>query len=193
MVVTTVLGMKRLSIKGASSKLIVGRYFLISAAIAVFIVVIASLIQHVTVSSQPINNVTVAEVVNFFFQFVPANIISPFIEANTPQLIFMALILGVMLNILRGQVPNLIRIINPIPSSSKVESVFKTLAAACFVDCFNCFRAVLFCSEIIPDKTCTNKGSSFQNETAVPDSTSERLYQRFLRRDGILLHKAAGY
>ncbi|MBR3262679.1 MAG: cation:dicarboxylase symporter family transporter [Lachnospiraceae bacterium] len=116
MVVTTVLGMKRLSIKGASSKLIVGRYFLISAAIAVFIVVIASLIQHVTVSSQPINNVTVAEVVNFFFQFVPANIISPFIEANTPQLIFMALILGVMLNILRGQVPNLIRIINQINS-----------------------------------------------------------------------------
>ncbi|MBO7729269.1 MAG: cation:dicarboxylase symporter family transporter [Lachnospiraceae bacterium] len=114
MVVTTVLSMKRLSIKGASSKLIVGRYFLISAAISVFIVVIASLIQHVSIASQPLNNVTVAEAVDFFFQFVPADIISPFIEANTPQLIFMALILGVMLNILRGQVPNLIRIVHQI-------------------------------------------------------------------------------
>ncbi len=114
MVVTTVLGLKRLSVKGASSKLIVGRYFLISGAIAAFIVLIASLIQRVTVASQPLNNVTVAEAVDFFFRFVPADIISPFIEANTPQLIFMALMLGIMLNILRGQVPNLIRITNQI-------------------------------------------------------------------------------
>lgn len=116
MVVTTMISLKRLSIKGASSKLIVGRYFLISAAIAVFIVVIATLVQHMAVARQPLNSVAMVRFVDFFFQFVPSNIISPFIEANTPQLIFMALMLGVMLNVLRGQVPNLIRIVNQINS-----------------------------------------------------------------------------
>ena len=116
MVVTTVLSMKKLSIKGASSRLIVGRYFLISALIAAFTVLVCSAIQNMSVAAQPINKVTVAEVLDYFFHIVPNEMISPFMEADTPQLIFMALVLGAMLNVLRDQIPNLIRIVNQINS-----------------------------------------------------------------------------
>ena len=115
MVVTTVLSLRRLSIKGASSKMIVGRYFLISAIITVVAVVVASTFRHMSVSYQGVvNKMTLTEVLSFIFRIVPNDMITPFIEADTPQLIFMALVLGAMLNILRNQVPNLIRIVHQI-------------------------------------------------------------------------------
>ena len=114
MVVTTVLSLKRLSIKGVSSKMIVGRYFLISAILTIVIVVIVSTFRHMSVSYQGLNKMTLSEVLNFIFRIVPNDILTPFIEADTPQLIFMALMLGAMLNILRNQLPNLIRIVHQI-------------------------------------------------------------------------------
>ena len=115
MVVTTVLSLRRLSIKGASSKMIVGRYFLISAIITVVAVVVASAFRHMIVSYQGVvNKMTLTEVLSFIFRIVPNDMITPFVEADTPQLIFMALVLGAILNILRNQVPNLIRIVHQI-------------------------------------------------------------------------------
>ena len=115
MVVTTVLCLRRLSIKGASSKMIVGRYFLISAIITIVTVAIVSSLRHMTVFYQGVvNKMTLTEVLEFIFRTVPNDMITPFIEADTPQLIFMALVLGAMLNILRNQVPNLIRIMHQI-------------------------------------------------------------------------------
>ena len=114
MVVTTVIGLRRLSGKGASSKRIVGRYFLFSAVIAIFTIFVTTVAAHMSVTHQAFNNATVSEVLEFFFQVVPSEVVSPFMEANTPQLIFLAALLGVLLYILREQVPNLIRIVNQI-------------------------------------------------------------------------------
>ncbi|MBR3403385.1 MAG: cation:dicarboxylase symporter family transporter [Parasporobacterium sp.] len=109
MVITTVLGMGRLSGKGTSGRWVIARYFLITAGIAAFTVAISSLISRVTVFPQQMDLDTVSEVMEEFFQIVPSNLITPFVDADTPQLILLAFILGGMLNLIRDRVPNLVK------------------------------------------------------------------------------------
>ena len=116
MVVTTVLGMGRLSGKGTSGRWVIARYFLITAGIAAFTVTMGSLIFRVAVAPQVMDLDTVSEVMEEIFQVVPWDLLTPFVDADTPQLILIAFILGGMLNLIRDQVPNLVKLFKQLNS-----------------------------------------------------------------------------
>ena len=116
MVVTTILEMGRLNGKGANSWKLVFRYFLITFLIIALIVGILSILFHLIMGSQTLDRVIISEILDSFFRIVPSEIVLPFMEANTPQLILLGFVLGTVLVILREQTPHLTKLVKEINS-----------------------------------------------------------------------------
>ena len=110
-VITAVLNSEKLSERGGSSKRVVGRYFIFSFIMAALALWAALLAFPLTFAG----NAAVADESADFFKelllFVPEDAFTPFIMSNTPQLLFLAFMIGGALNALGDQTKNLRRVI----------------------------------------------------------------------------------
>lgn len=96
-VVTTMLNTRGITRKGGNSLWVIVRYFILSIAMVTFAIAF-SLIAH------PLGNTwvewdknLVRDLLVNLSSIVPANIIEPFVESNTSQLLFLAFVLGYVL------------------------------------------------------------------------------------------------
>ena len=114
MVLSTVTSVGRNTTKGADHRKAVGRYFALSFLLAVPVTAIAVLLFHIPVHLDTLGSSTLDDIVRGLFLFIPEDIISPFITAETPQLILAAFIIGAAMNALSNQVPVLTRVVQQI-------------------------------------------------------------------------------
>ncbi|MBR3315860.1 MAG: cation:dicarboxylase symporter family transporter [Atopobiaceae bacterium] len=111
MVITTLLDMRQVDERGGSWRHMVARYFGISFFIAFVTVVVSALVLRVGAIHEEIEMRRIAQLLDGMMRFIPEHIVEPFATSNTPQLLFLAAIVGSALIALGEQVTDLVRIV----------------------------------------------------------------------------------
>lgn len=93
-VMSTMLDTREVSEQGGRSGRIVGRYFAVSLIVGLVPIALASLINREAFSSEAFTRDTMAELIQKFFSIIPENLLDPFMEFNTAQLIMMGIVLA---------------------------------------------------------------------------------------------------
>ena len=94
MVCTSVLNTRTIEEEGGSSRQIFLRYFLISLLAALAAVVTAVSFAWADLRTSGTLGIRLAEYFKTILKIMPDNIVSPFVESNTPQLLLLAFLLG---------------------------------------------------------------------------------------------------
>lgn len=94
MVMTTVLNTGSIEEEGGSSKKVVARYFLFSSLLAFVSLVFCEIVAGKPLVPEDEIGISASEYLNHIFHLVPKDALSPIIEANTPQILLMAFVLG---------------------------------------------------------------------------------------------------
>lgn len=93
-VMSTMLDTREVSEQGGNSGRIVGRYFIVSLIVGLVPIALLSLINRGAFSSEAFTRYTLAELMQKFFSIVPENLLDPFRDFNTAQLIMMGIVLA---------------------------------------------------------------------------------------------------
>ena len=93
-VMSTMLDTREVSEQGGSSARIVGRYFIVSLAVGLVPIALVAVLKDGTFSTELFTRDTVAELIQKFFSIVPENLLDPFRDFNTAQLILMGIVLA---------------------------------------------------------------------------------------------------
>lgn len=94
MVIATILNTGAISSQGIRSEIIVGRYFLLSAGMAALTVTLLCLPVPDIVSPHRPGHEEIMQFAEKIIKLVPEDIFAPIRNANTPQLLVMAIVLG---------------------------------------------------------------------------------------------------
>ena len=109
MVISTTLGIDKITRAGGRSRNVIARYFFLSFAmgfVAIGLAVPVFPLHTSASSSAEVTQTVVKEIQNL----IPNNFFKPFMESNTPQLLLLAFVLGAAMNIIGQPVRNLRRI-----------------------------------------------------------------------------------
>ena len=93
-VMSTMLDTREVSEQGGNSGRIVGRYFIVSLIVGLVPVALVTQLNREVFSSEPFTRDTAAELIQKFFSIVPENLLDPFRDFNTAQLIMMGIVLA---------------------------------------------------------------------------------------------------
>lgn len=93
-VMSTLLDTREVSEQGGNSVRIVGRYFAVSLIVGLVPIALVSLVNREAFSSEAFTRDTLAELIQKFFSIVPENLLDPFRDFNTAQLILMGIVLS---------------------------------------------------------------------------------------------------
>ena len=93
-VMSTMLDTREVSEQGGSSGRILGRYFIVSLVAGLMPLAAASAIVRSAFATDEFSRYTIAELMKKFFGIIPENMIDPFRDFNTAQLILMGIILA---------------------------------------------------------------------------------------------------
>ncbi len=98
MVASTLLNMRSISEQGGDSRIVVARYFLFSLIAAVSTAALAQIIFTPEIKGEEMSGIKASGIFESFLnRIIPENVVSPLIEANTPQILVMAFVLGTAL------------------------------------------------------------------------------------------------
>ena len=110
MVMNTVLNMGKVEERGANGKRIIGRYLVLSFSITLMAFAILLLILPDLKLGSGMDTDEATGLFSYLLEMVPNDILTPFIESNSPQLILLAVFIGNAINIIGSQAKNLARI-----------------------------------------------------------------------------------
>ena len=113
MTITTILNTGKIAKRGGDSKGVIGRYFFFSVIMCLFAIVVAAVLFRPTMSNE-VNGQLASGLFEQILSYVPAEVFSPFMESNTPQLLVMAFVLGGALNVIGEQADRLAMIVKQI-------------------------------------------------------------------------------
>ena len=111
MVITTLLDVRQVDEHGGSWRYMVARYFGISFFIAFVTVMASAIVLRVAAVHEEVGAQRIAQLLDGMMRFIPEHIVEPFATSNTPQLLFIAAIIGSALIALEEQVADLIRFV----------------------------------------------------------------------------------
>ena len=94
MLVTTILNTGAISEQGGSSAIILGRYLGLAILMGFIAILATSIIMGIDTYSGHMSNESTSEFIRKIINIVPRNLLDPFINVDTPQLILMSLVLG---------------------------------------------------------------------------------------------------
>lgn len=94
MVLTTILNMGNIGEEGASTRKVIGRYMILSLMAAMGAVAISSYAAQVSLDDGASVGQEVAKYLSRSFRIVPDNIVEPFAQSNTPQILLIAFLIG---------------------------------------------------------------------------------------------------
>ncbi|MBR6473672.1 MAG: cation:dicarboxylase symporter family transporter [Firmicutes bacterium] len=110
-VLTAICGIGSAAVMNKSGKKLIRRFILSSTVMTVAFVIIMQFTIRPDFMSSPLKN-TVVSLFNAFLDFVPGDIISPFLNTDSPMLIVLAIIIGNALLVLGNQGDRLVKIAN---------------------------------------------------------------------------------
>ncbi len=110
-VLTAICGIGSAAVMNKSGKRLIMRFLLSSTVMTVIYAGVMSLILRPEKVGSPLST-TVISVFDAFLDFVPGDIVSPFLNTDSPQLILLAIIIGNALLILGSQGSRLVKIAN---------------------------------------------------------------------------------
>ncbi len=93
-VISTMLDTRDVSEQGGNSGRIVGRYFAVSLIVGLVPIALVSMLNRGAFSSEAFTRDTAAELIQKFFSIIPENLLDPFRDFNTAQLIMMGIVLA---------------------------------------------------------------------------------------------------
>lgn len=96
-VTTTMINARGIAQKGGSSRLVILRYFVLSILDVAVAFVLMFPLRPLNHTETVVTSKIATSLYDEMLQVVPSNVVDPFITANTPQLLFMALVLGCVL------------------------------------------------------------------------------------------------
>ena len=108
---TASFGTKRIADFGGSRVMTLVRYFSISAIVVVFTMVCSLAIFPLDIAATEANRRLLTTLLDGVLQVVPGNLVEPFSQANTPQLLLIAIVTGYLLAAVEPQVNELNTII----------------------------------------------------------------------------------
>ena len=114
MATTTVLGTGKIAEIGGDSKHVLLRYFLMSLLAGLLALVCMATVFGVRFHQDPSSAHGLDLIREMVFGMLPAEIFSPFMESNTPQLLVIAFILGSVLNAIGSQADDLTHLIKQV-------------------------------------------------------------------------------
>lgn len=142
MVITTFLNTGAIEEQGGNSKRVALRYFGFSLAAAVLAGLTACAVSGNLQAAATFRDVDAAGFLSRLFSIVPDNAISPLIQANTPQILLIAFILGNGLVVLGSRAEGLISIIRQM-------NTVGLLMADWVSRCVPFFALALICYEVL--------------------------------------------
>ena len=138
---TATFDTKRIADFGGSRFGTVARYFFISAVVTIFAMVCAWPFFPSEIAATQANRTLFSNALEIVLQIIPSNLVEPFSEANTPQLLLIAIVTGYLLAATESTAKELITIIN------QLNALGLTVArAACSLVPF--FVGLLLCLKI---------------------------------------------
>ena len=111
MVMNTVLNMGKVEERGGDGKRIIGRYLALSFGITILAFSVIYIIFSTVSVADRMDTEEATGLFASILDVVPNDIVTPFIESNSPQLIILAVFLGNALNVIGAQGKNLARIV----------------------------------------------------------------------------------
>lgn len=111
MVLTTIVNTGTLADRGGSLRTVVMRYFRFSLLIALIALICSLLLFPVSHLNTEVDDAEAFAVLQFLYDLIPNNIFSPVIEANTLQLLVMAVIIGNALIVIGSRASDLVNVI----------------------------------------------------------------------------------
>ena len=141
MVTTSVLNTGSIEEEGGKSWKIVLRYFLISMGAAVLAVIVSVVFSLKSFGLEGAMG-TAGEYLETLFSIVPKDVVTPLAEGNTPQILFLAFVLGNMIIIIGARVSGL----NAIIRQANMIGILLTDAASNLAPYF---AGLLICMEVM--------------------------------------------
>ncbi len=146
MVMTTVLNTGNIEEEGGSSRKVVARYFMFSILMAMITIVLCLVLSpdvRITLDKLGIN---MGKALDYIFHIVPKDAFTPLIEANTPQILLMAFVLGNGMVIIGSRAEGLVSLVRQINEVG-------LLMIRWIGECVPYITAGLVCYEIIIKET----------------------------------------
>ena len=150
-VITTMLNTKRIDKQGGNSSNVVARYFGFSFLIAGVSVLISVPLILANAFHNGFSAGTLKQIMSYIQEIIPNNIIEPFLDSNTPQLLVVAFVLGAALIVLGTQVSSVKKITRQINMVGLKLAEWVSLLVPIFAGLF-------LCLEIIEGKTGILRG-----------------------------------
>ena len=142
MVITNLLNNRHIAEQGGDGRKVVARYFMLSLIAALASMFVGGSFFRPSFANNEMDQETATNLIENLLQIIPENVLSPLIEANTPQILLLAFVLGTALIVIGSRVDrltNLIRQCNLV-AMLMAEWVSKLVPY---------FAAVLICMQII--------------------------------------------
>ena len=143
---TAALGTKRISDYGGSRFVSVARYFAVGAIMVVFAMVASMLFLPGEIQAATADQQTISTSLNTILKIVPENLLEPFNDANTPQLLLVAIFTGYVLASMDDRVADLKSLVQQL-------NLFGLTVARRVCDLVPYFVGLLFCLRIWTHKT----------------------------------------
>ena len=142
MVITTMLNNRHMAEQGGDSRRIVMRYFSFSLIAALVSLTAGQTFFRTAFEGQSVDQTTATGLLENLLQIVPEHVLSPLIEANTPQILLLAFVFGTALIVIGSRVEQLTTIIRQC-------NLIAMLLAEWISRLVPYFAAVLVCMQII--------------------------------------------
>ena len=142
MVCTSVLNTRTIEEEGGSSRVVFLRYFIISMLAALLAVLASGFFSLSPLLRGATLGIDVSGYWEALLSVMPDDVVSPFIQSNTPQLLLLAIVLGRGINVVGARADSLNRLIrqSDIVGLTLTEAVSRMVPA---------FAGILLCMEII--------------------------------------------
>ena len=137
---TASFGTKRIADFGGSRTMTLVRYFSISSLVVIFTMMCASQFFPLEVATTEANRQLLTTLLEGALSVVPGNLIEPFREANTPQLLLIAIVTGYLLAAVGSQVKELNTIIYQLNNLGLTVAKTASALVPVFVGLLLCLR-----------------------------------------------------
>ena len=140
MVLTTVLNTGGIEEEGGNSRKVILRYFLLSALTGLLAVFACGTFKGPGLIVGQTLGVELSQYLDNIFQLVPADILSPILNTNTPQILLFAFVLGNGLVIIESRVTGLISIIRQMNTVGLLMTDWVSKSVPYFASALICYE-----------------------------------------------------
>ena len=107
-VLNVVCGVGNVATMGKSGKLLIRRFLLLSSVITLLSTAVAAPFFQLTQTEMTVNRSLFSHLLDFLLRMVPSDVLTPFSQGDSPQLIMLAIVLGNAMLVLGSQAEGLV-------------------------------------------------------------------------------------